>query len=668
VKTIGIQRDIAMIRPWLDNGDSFIVVGPEGCGKNLMIRNQIKQMKSTQMAIIHCNAQTSAFHVIQKLNQMCSQSTGSHGKVYRPRECSRLIIYLKDINLPKPDKYYTIQLIAFLQQIVCYRGFYDDHLEFVSLERIQIVASMNPSSTIGRHKLSSRFTANVRICYMEYPTSEELVPVYQEFLKTILSSPTFAGGSLANSSKKLAQFLVELYASVRQKFSVDDHRHYLFTPRDITGLVFNLLRYEISEAQGLIDTLIYESSRVFRDRLVDRDSKARFDKILYSLLKSHLRFGEQLKDTFFLSKVAQGSQGLVPGLPPLGRIGKTDFVAMIDQALRAYEREYKSMDIHLIDEILDLVAYTERTLSQPGANLLLAGRSGTGRKQSAQLVAHLLNMEFFTPSIGREYCMKEFKRDLKEVLQKAGIEAVRTCLFIEDHQLLMDEFLEYLNSLISAGEVPGLYSPEELEPLLAQLKDEMSSQYEYKTTFEFFVSRIKKNLSIVMSLDYSHPKFVPNCASNPALYSKCNIIWCEGWTKEALVTVARNELADISAQVGKPFDQIISSILILHGSSQSLGASPLAFMNLIHSFKQIYNKIVQTSGGQSKHLLAGLDKLEEARHTVDVLSRAAGEQKVLLKQKKAEATAALAEITKSMEQKAERKQEVEALQAKCAED
>lgn len=115
--------------------------------------------------------------------------------------------------------------------------------------------------------------------------------------------------------------------------------------------------------------------------------------------------------------------------------------------------------------------------------------------------------------------MKEFKRDLKEVLLKAGVEAVRTCLFIEDHQLLKDEFLEYLNSLISAGEVPGLYSPEELEPVLAQLKDEMSNQYEYKTTFELFVSRIKRNLSIVMSLDYSHSKFVQNCASNPALFS-----------------------------------------------------------------------------------------------------------------------------------------------------
>jgi len=117
---------------------------------------------------------------------------------------------------------------------------------------------------------------------------------------------------------------------VRQKFSVDDHRHYLFTPRDLTGLVFNLLRYSISEAQGLIETLIYESSRIFRDRLVDRDSKMRYDKVLYSLLKSHLRFGEQLKDTYFISKITQGTPGLVPGLPALGRIGKSDFSSMID--------------------------------------------------------------------------------------------------------------------------------------------------------------------------------------------------------------------------------------------------------------------------------------------------------------------------------------------------
>jgi dynein heavy chain 2 len=33
---------------------------------------------------------------------------------------------------------------------------------------------MNPPSTIGRHQLSTRFTANVRIYYIESPSNEEL--------------------------------------------------------------------------------------------------------------------------------------------------------------------------------------------------------------------------------------------------------------------------------------------------------------------------------------------------------------------------------------------------------------------------------------------------------------------------------------------------------------
>jgi hypothetical protein len=35
----------------------------------------------------------------------------------------------------------------------------------------------------------------------------------------------------------------------------------------------------------------------------------------------------------------------------------------------------------------------------------------------------MLNMSFYTPNISRDYSMKEFKRDLKVVLQQAGIEA-----------------------------------------------------------------------------------------------------------------------------------------------------------------------------------------------------------------------------------------------------
>lgn len=47
IATCSIQRDIALVKPLLENDESFILVGPEGCGKNIVITSLIKQMKST---------------------------------------------------------------------------------------------------------------------------------------------------------------------------------------------------------------------------------------------------------------------------------------------------------------------------------------------------------------------------------------------------------------------------------------------------------------------------------------------------------------------------------------------------------------------------------------------------------------------------------------------
>ncbi len=47
------------------------------------------------------------------------------------QDSGKLVLYLRDINLPKVDKYGTSQVMAFLQQLLTYQGFYDNKLEFV---------------------------------------------------------------------------------------------------------------------------------------------------------------------------------------------------------------------------------------------------------------------------------------------------------------------------------------------------------------------------------------------------------------------------------------------------------------------------------------------------------------------------------------------------------
>jgi len=64
---------------------------------------------------------------------------------------------------------------------------------------------------------------------------------------------------------------------------------------------------------------------------------------------------------------------------------------------------------------LENVARVERVLTKPGGSLLLAGRSGVGRRTAVLLVAHMHHMHLISPKITRGYAVKHFKNDLKTV-------------------------------------------------------------------------------------------------------------------------------------------------------------------------------------------------------------------------------------------------------------
>lgn len=74
-------------------------------------------------------------------------------------------------------------------------------------------------------------------------------------------------------------------------------------------------------------------------------------------------------------------------------------------------------------------------------------------------------------------------------MQQAGIEDQQVVLLLEDHQFLEPQFLELINSLLSAGEVPGLYTPEELDPILTPLKNQASEAGFRGTILQYFASR-----------------------------------------------------------------------------------------------------------------------------------------------------------------------------------
>lgn len=674
VPTISVQRTLHMIQPWVDQLQPFILVGPEGCGKNMVIRHAFSQLKSTSMTVLHCNAQTTAEHVIQRISQACSLFSTNSGRVYRPRDSERLVLYLKDINLPKPDAYNTCMLIAFLQQLITFQGFYDQNLEFLGVERVQIVASMNAATTVGRHPLSTRFTAIVRVAYVDYPTADELTAVYSTFLEaTIMSVPNCdAQWKDKSNREKLAGSMVNIYEQLKAKFSIDEHRHYLFTPRDLTKWTLGLLRYDLAQ-EALLDIWTYEARRLFRDRLVDASSQGKFDAIVNGLVRQLWKYSPNLDDIYFSSlggtaNAKQPNEGdSTPEETQLQRLDGTEFQQVVSHGINMYEREEKELHMLLFDEILEHIASVDRVLSEPGGSLLLVGRSGVGRRTATTLVAHMGGYKWFAPSITRDYSAKAFSADIKSVLSTAGVEGQHTVLYLEDHQCVEDAILEITNSLLSSGEVPGLYTHEELEPMLSPLKEEMMEcGTQYRTVYEFFVSRVQQYLHIVIGMDSRNPKFLVRCESNPALYTRCTIVWMGEWKTKSLTKIPQMLLRETDLLENENADELMDCIIGIYSSCKERGATPREYISFLQTWSILHAEKSKELAQELSHLTGGLNKLEEASETVDDLSKSAGIKQRELAEAQVAADEAMDEITNALAQAKNNRKEVEELKIDLA--
>ncbi|XP_053400577.1 cytoplasmic dynein 2 heavy chain 1-like [Mercenaria mercenaria] len=703
IRTSDVQRAMDFFSPWLapDNKQPFILVGPEGCGKGMMLKHCFEQLRSTSVAVVHCSAQTSPTHVLQKLSQTCMVLNTNTGRVYRPKDCERLVLYLKDINLPKPDKWGTCQLIAFLQQVVTYNGFYDSNLEWVGLEGVQIVASMNAGTSLGRHKLTPRFTSVVRICCIGYPDREQLQSIYSSYLKPILHRQLSRHPVWSNNSKihALAGSMVQLYDELKSRFTVDDYSHYLFTPRDLTTWVLSFLRYDLTggakenTSDHVLEVFAYEARRLFRDRIVGQDGENKFDNILMNVVRGDwsANIFDDLEKEFFVTWGARRDSSAPSAagapLPPsgkhLGKLNAEDLKAIIEKGIRFYERDNRDLDILIFHEVLDTMARVDRVLTKPGGSLLMAGRSGVGRRTAVSLVTHMHQMQLFTPKISRGYAIKHFKNDLKTVMQQAGIDGEQVVLLLEDHHFVDPTFLELVNSLLSAGEVPGLYTPEELEPILNPLRD-MASEAGFRgTLINFFAQRIKANLHIALIMDCTNNKFILNCESNPALYKECAVQWMEGWSRDSMIKIPYMLLTKPpkieGASIGETKqhkrklsggEELLKGFLHVHESAAqaNMGATPRRYIAFLNTYQQVYSNKKRGIETRQHHLQAGVSKLNEAKQLVDELKRKAGEQSVLLAEKQNEADQALSHITESMQNANEQKNEMEVLKQQAAEE
>ncbi|VDN60499.1 unnamed protein product [Dracunculus medinensis] len=604
VLTAFTQANRDSIFSLLKNGNRqpILLIGPDGCGKECLLRY-----------CFSLDSDSHSEHLLQILDQHCVKISGAGGRILKPKEKANLLLYLKGLNLVKPDKWNTCELIAFLHQMLTYRGYYDEYIEWISLENIQLICSMNVIDDPGHYLLSPRFTSLLRIYTVDYPLEEDLIVICVAYLEYFLREGTFSSREI----EKIARLIVKIFEELQAAFKTYDNPHYLFAPKDLTKWIIGITRYDIggNDYQHLNQCVLYECQRLFRDRLINDEHKIKFDEILNNAVSS----------TVF----ALNSE--------------------IDEA---------AFNIPLFDEFVIFCSHIDRALTAAGGSILLAGRSGIGRKAATCLIAYMHQMKIFTPKISNSYSIKQFNNDLKLAIQSTTIDSTPTVIILEDYQIIESSFLQSINSILACGYIPGLFSSQEFDSFLPALRDLASQDAYHGDLHTYFASKVKTSLHIVLIMDVDAPDFSTKTLSAPSIFKHMAIIWKEKWNNDGLLQIPRMMLTQYKMNFS---EEIIRSFVAVHEICPKEFSSPYKFLIFIKTYKKLFTQKKEALENRLRKLKAGTTKLNEARELISQMQQKAGKKSELLAEKQREADAALKAIAQSMTGANEQKTNMEEL-------
>jgi len=127
--------------------------------------------------------------------------------------------------------------------------------------------------------------------------------------------------------------------------------------------------------------------------------------------------------------------------------------------IEEYLEDYNSfskvpMKLIMFLDACEHVARVCRVLRQPQGNALLLGVGGSGRQSLARLATYMSSYKMYQIEVVKGYSMKDWRENLKTVLLGAGVEAKPTTFLFVDTQIINENMLEDINTVLNSGDVP----------------------------------------------------------------------------------------------------------------------------------------------------------------------------------------------------------------------
>lgn len=77
------------------------------------------------------------------------------------------------------------------------------------------------------------------------------------------------------------------------------------------------------------------------------------------------------------------------------------------------------------------------------------------------MATFIAEYEFFQIEVSNDYKLSDWKQDMKNLLKKTGLENTKVVFLLNDSQIIDDNFLEDINTLLNSGDISSLFDNEE---------------------------------------------------------------------------------------------------------------------------------------------------------------------------------------------------------------
>lgn len=437
---------------------------------------------------------------------------------------------------------------------------------------------------------------------------------------------------------KILDSILSIFKQITTKFSTAQNKQYAFSPRILTKWCEGVKRYSIDSSdpvKSLLFAFTHEGLRIFGDRLVTQKDLNDLKLIFQSVLNSDWSAGTLVEEALFSYLVSTTGR---ENLEKLSKEEWTEFVKKGDVIAKGGESE-----LIITDEILKFAAAISRAVSYPTGSILLLARPGIGRKTAARSIASMHNARLVTLHVTQNYSIKNFKSDLKTALQTAGVDGQPVHLMLEDLEITNPMFLDIIANLISSGEALGLFSAEELEAMLAPLMDVAARDGFSGSVASYFSERVHQNLHVVLVMDYVEDNFGDLMEKNPSLFTKCDLLWMEGWSDKTLDLIPTTVLSSIG-----DCSSLLKHFMEVHKNMKNNSATPRRYFSFVQLFSKLYENKRKEITKLTEILQAGVAKLTDAQRVVDTLKGQAAQQEAKLAEKQSKAAEALDLIGETM--------------------